>query len=68
MPLRSEMRSTVGAGLLVERDALGSFAGKLAPTMAPFVAQRMPRNPHIFEEKLQIPANIWYKVSRSERV
>ncbi|WP_219266226.1 hypothetical protein, partial [Pseudomonas sp. Xaverov 259] len=21
-----------------------------------------------FEEKLQIPANIWYKVSRSERV
>ena len=56
------------ARLLVERGALGSFASKLAPTMATFVAQRMPRKPHIFEEKLQIPANIWYKVSRSERV
>ena len=56
------------ARLLIERGALGSFASKLAPTMAPFVAQRRARNPHIFEEKLQIATNIWYKVSRSERV
>ena len=55
------------ACLLNERGAFESFASKLAPTLGQFV-QCDTCNPHIFEEKLQIPANIWYKVSRSERV
>ena len=55
------------ARFLEERGALESFASKLAPTLGQFV-QCDTCNPHIFEEKLQIRVNIWYKVSRSERV
>jgi hypothetical protein len=78
MPSHSEIRSLAEASLLAknvkdnarfleERGALESFASKLAPTLGQFVLCDTC-NPHIFEEKLQIPANIWYKVSRSERV
>ena len=49
------------AGNLVPRDALGFFASKLAP------AEGSPGH-RFFQEKLQISAHIWYKVSRSERV
>ena len=55
------------ARFLEKRGALESFASKLAPTRGQFVMYDT-YNPHIFEEKLQIPANFWYKVSRSERV
>ena len=55
------------ARFLEECGALESFASKLAPTRGQLVMDGT-YNPHIFEEKLQIPANIWYKVSRSERV
>jgi hypothetical protein len=36
--------------------------------MLPAALRKKPRKHNFPKEKLQIPAHIWYKVSRSERV
>ncbi len=80
MPLRFEVTACVGAGLArdagtsvwrhtqVRLSQASQLPHKLARALCPFTGGLMNATHTFFKEKLQIQANIWYKVSRSERV